>query len=312
MKSLISIIIPTYNRAHLITETLDSVLAQTYKNWECIIVDDGSTDNTAEVLSKYVANDDRFQYHKRPDGIIKGPNSCRNFGYQLSKGEYIKWFDSDDLMFPDLLEKQYFYISNFDCNVCKIGYYQLKNNELIKENIILSDNLIEDYLIGNIVFYVSGPFWRRTFLERQKELFDEKISNLDDWDFNLRMLYENPKINYLNEVLIKYRLHENSLSNEIVKLNFEEILSEFKARKKHLVILLFKKNIETSNFKKFIVARNKYYLREALLLKNNCDYYLFKNLILTQILLLDIKGIFKSFVGYFGLKFFKKGYNLFK
>lgn len=64
MNELISIIIPTYNRSHLIRETLDSILAQTHKNWECIVVDDGSTDETEDVLNEYVKKDNRFQYHK--------------------------------------------------------------------------------------------------------------------------------------------------------------------------------------------------------------------------------------------------------
>ena len=63
---LISIIIPTYNRAHLIGETLDSILVQTYPNWECIVVDDGSTDTTADVMREYIKKDNRFQYHQRP------------------------------------------------------------------------------------------------------------------------------------------------------------------------------------------------------------------------------------------------------
>lgn len=313
MKPLVSIIIPTYNRGHLIGETLDSILSQTYKNWECIVIDDGSTDNTEELLKEFIKKDNRFQYYKRPDKRTKGPNSCRNFGYELSKGEYIKWFDSDDLMYDNLLEKQLFSINNnFDCSVCKIAYNDLENNELLGGNNIISNNLIEDYLIGNITFYVSGPLWKRTFLEQQKRMFDEKISNLDDWDFNLRMLYLEPKINYVNEVLINYRIHSDSLSREIVKCNFEEIVSEFKARRKHLLILLLKKKIQTVVFKEFIISRNKYYLREALLQKNKYNIYLFKNLLFTQLLLFDLNGILKTFVGYFGLKFFNKGYNLFK
>ena len=105
MNQLVSIIIPTYNRAHLIGETLDSILAQTYTNWECIIIDDGSSDDTLEVIDNYIKKDNRFQYYRRPVERSKGPNVCRNFGYELSKGEYINWFDSDDVMLPTFLEK---------------------------------------------------------------------------------------------------------------------------------------------------------------------------------------------------------------
>ena len=85
MQPLISIIIPTYNRAQIIGETLDSLIAQTYANWECIAVDDGSTDNTDEVLVAYCNKDTRFQYHHRPKDKLKGPNSCRNYGFTRSK-----------------------------------------------------------------------------------------------------------------------------------------------------------------------------------------------------------------------------------
>lgn len=75
IKGLISIIIPTFNRAHIILKTLDSISTQTYLNWECIIVDDGSTDNTEEVLLSYCSNDSRFKFFKRPSNLISRPNS---------------------------------------------------------------------------------------------------------------------------------------------------------------------------------------------------------------------------------------------
>lgn len=103
---LVSIIIPTYNRAHLIGETLDSVLAQTYQNWECIVVDDGSTDGTDEVMAAYMAKDTRFQYHHRPKDRLPGGNAARNYGFEVSKGEYIQWFDSDDLMLPEFINEK--------------------------------------------------------------------------------------------------------------------------------------------------------------------------------------------------------------
>ena len=105
VKNLISIIIPTYNRGHLINKTLDSIIAQTYTNWECIVVDDGSYDNTDQVLLKYCKKDNRFQYHLRPKERLRGGNAARNYGFELSRGEYINWFDSDDLMDSFHLEK---------------------------------------------------------------------------------------------------------------------------------------------------------------------------------------------------------------
>ena len=74
---LVSIIIPTYNRAHLISETLRSIKLQTYQNWECIIIDDGSTDNSAEVIAEFCAQDNRSQFFKRPQNQPKGANTCR-------------------------------------------------------------------------------------------------------------------------------------------------------------------------------------------------------------------------------------------
>ena len=79
---LVSIIIPTYNRAHFIGETLESVLAQTYHNWECIVIDDGSTDYTDELMEFYCEKDSRIQYYHRPSHKPKGANACRNYGFE--------------------------------------------------------------------------------------------------------------------------------------------------------------------------------------------------------------------------------------
>ena len=98
MQPLVSIIIPTFNRAHLIGETLDSVLAQTYQNWECLVVDDGSNDSTPRILEKYSQLDERFRYLERPDYLPKGGNAARNYGFEHSKGDYVQWFDDDDIM----------------------------------------------------------------------------------------------------------------------------------------------------------------------------------------------------------------------
>jgi glycosyltransferase involved in cell wall biosynthesis len=101
----ISIIIPVYNRQDLVKETLDSVLSQTYQNWECIVVDDGSSDNTWLVLEEYSKIDNRIKIHRR-NREPKGAPTCRNIGAELSEGEYLIFWDSDDLLAPWCLEER--------------------------------------------------------------------------------------------------------------------------------------------------------------------------------------------------------------
>jgi glycosyltransferase involved in cell wall biosynthesis len=103
---LVSIIIPTYNRGNVLGETLDSVLDQTYQNWECLVIDDGSTDNTQSLLNAYIQKDSRIKYLQRPQERPKGANACRNFGFENSQGKYIQWLDSDDLLAPSKIEVQ--------------------------------------------------------------------------------------------------------------------------------------------------------------------------------------------------------------
>ena len=89
---MISIIMATYNRAHFIKESLDSILNQSYENWECIIIDDGGMDNTAEVIDPILEGDSRFKFFQREKKYIKGLPGCRNMGLDLSVGDYIVFF----------------------------------------------------------------------------------------------------------------------------------------------------------------------------------------------------------------------------
>lgn len=310
---MISIIIPTYNRAHLITQTLDSILAQTYTNWECIIVDDGSTDNTEEIVKTYCAKDTRFQFFKRPMHLPKGPNACRNYGFELSEGEYVNWFDSDDLYLPFAFEK---FIKNFNHNVdvvvSKIEKVDGVTHKKIYENNIISNNLLPDYLTGIVSFYVCGPLWKKTFLINQQELFDEKITNLDDWDFNLRMLYQNPKIVFVNEPLIQYRIHNASLAHEINKLNYKEILSELKAREKHVKLLSKSKIIDSNILKTYIKERCKYFFRESMVKKDANRFKYFTLLLKQQIKTCDYFGLLNTIFAFIVFRVFNKGYQLLK
>jgi glycosyltransferase involved in cell wall biosynthesis len=310
---VVSIIIPTCNRAHLIGETLDAIIAQTYVTWECIIVDDGSTDSTKEVIAKYIQKDNRFRYYVRPSDRLKGANSCRNYGYQLSKGKYIKWFDSDDVMLPSLLEKQiYSFQENIELSVCKVTYFDFDKEISLKENLIFSNHLIDDYLIGKIKFYISGPLWKKSFLEKQDYLFDESITNLDDWDFNLRMLYQKPSIVYLDESIIKYRVHDASLSNEINNLNFNEIQSEFRAREKHLKLLKKNGHANPRILQNYVKDRYKFILREVLIQNHRKKLYFLNMLVVSQLEIFDFRGFIKTIFGFLIFSQFKRGYKFLK
>jgi len=313
VQPLLSIIIPTFNRAHLIRETLDSILLQSYQNWECLIVDDGSTDHTSGVVQEYSNKDSRFQYHQRPVNSIKGPNSCRNYGFELCKGDYVNWFDSDDLYHPFALENYTKAIQDdTDVVIARLEVVDFETKKKIKENTILSNNIIEDYYVGKIAYYVCGPLWKRSFLTQQKQLFDPAIRNLDDWDFNLRMLYAKPKVLYIDKPLIKYRFHTTSLSQELAKLNFNEIQSEFTAREKHLLLLSQNKMANLTVLKKFIKNRYAFFFREALMQNHPKKFYFLKKLLRCEFFLFDIYGMLKTVTGYMIFSLFKKGYALLK
>ena len=191
--SLVSIIIPTYNRVDLIQETLESILFQSYTNWECIIVDDGSTDNTYEIVNKYVIKDGRFQYHKRPDSRAKGANACRNYGFEISKGAFINWFDDDDLMHKDklLLQLKKLENSNYDFNICQTAVFNKVPNskevQLLHPK-IASNNPFEDFMKREIVWLTQAPLIKRTFLESFDYLFDEDLLAAQEWEFFCRVL----------------------------------------------------------------------------------------------------------------------------
>lgn len=209
---LVSIIIPTYNRAKLIGETLDSILAQTYKNWECLVVDDGSTDDTKKLVSNYVAKDDRFQYHERPDTHLPGGNGARNYGFELSKGEYVQWFDSDDLMLPEKLELKVETLVNNDVDFVVCSGAEMSENSINpqkKWDLYLTENTLFDHLIGNIVFGTNGPMFNRAFLTLDV-LFNETLLIKQEWEFFNRLLMNKPSIKIIEKVLYVYRVFPES------------------------------------------------------------------------------------------------------
>lgn len=120
MQELVSIIIPIYNVSAYLSACLDSVLAQTYSHWEAILINDGSTDNSAEIAQSYVSKDTRFRLYTQEN---KGLSAARNHGLDKAMGEYIYFLDSDDMLLPDFLETLLRHIANKDVVQC--GYQRI-------------------------------------------------------------------------------------------------------------------------------------------------------------------------------------------
>ncbi len=217
MQPIFSIIIPTYNRAHLIGETLESVLAQTHKNWECLVIDDGSTDYTPELMRFYCLKHSAISYYHRPKKLPKGTNSCRNYGFELSKGEYINWFDDDDVLMPEKLELQLNSLmknTGSDYSVCNLISFEdsIKNKLIPGQTSLESERPFEDYLKMHIGWLTNAVLWRRIFLIRLEYLFDEELMAAQEWEFHCRALAISTNYVKTPEPLYLHRKHKSSIS----------------------------------------------------------------------------------------------------
>ena len=214
----IAIIIPVFNREHLLSFTLDSIIGQSLTDWECILVDDHSTDQSMAVMEWYQKKDIRFKAYKRPNEIKKGANACRNFGFTKSKAPTIKWFDSDDIMLPEHLHIAYqtlcekdldFVVTdtiNFDHDThALLGRpYNFDRN---KES-ITAENLAK-IRIGWITDDFLGT---RKIVDTVK--FNENITtDGDEYNFFTRLLHHSCRGVFINKILTNRRIHSDSITN---------------------------------------------------------------------------------------------------
>lgn len=212
---LVSIIIPTFNRAHLINETLDSVMVQTYKNWECIIVDDGSTDKTESVVKDYTSENFKFRFYKRPSNLSKGANSCRNYGLEKSNGEYVVFLDSDDLIIQEklqiqvkMLKEQPSKIACISQSDCFVG----NNKEIIRKfGDVDEDVKLVDLISKKTAWGLSSGVWLKKSLGNKP--FDPHLQGGQDWCFHIKQAIKNPNLFIiLDKVTVLVRLDNKSIS----------------------------------------------------------------------------------------------------
>ncbi len=227
-----SILIPAYNRAEVIRETLDSIVAQTFSDWECIVVDDGSADDTTKIASEYAQKDKRFQIYQRPQDRKPGGCAARNYAFEKASGDYIKWLDSDDTIFPKLLELEVKALAaNPNPDLVYCGYTNNTNAEQKCLNPTLLDQPTTNgihllNLIGEKREYLlTGCYTMRRPLLQRTGLWNEEISINQDGEFLFRLLSHSNLVTPVNYVGFNYRLdNDNKITSNYNDLN--------KARKK--------------------------------------------------------------------------------
>ncbi len=283
-KPLVSIIIPTYNRAHLLSETLDSIDRQTYTHWECIIVDDGSTDDTNTLIKKYTEKSSKFKYYQRPEVMIKGANACRNYGFDKSNGAFINWFDSDDIMSDRKLEVQVEHLINNDApfTICQTLVFEDTIDRVIglRNPNVYSNNFFGDFVTNKIKWLTQAPLIRRSFIEKYQLKYDETLSQSQERDFFIRMLDVVKDYHYDNTPLVFFRQHQNSISHGNV--TEEKLRSNFRVN--HMAIKTYghkltvsEKAIVKQGIKQVLKksVRNGYHNLEQEITKKMNNYFTF-------------------------------------
>lgn len=245
-RPLVSIIVPVLDRLELLQETVFSIQAQSYEEWELILVDDGSLEQTKDYLQKTALDDPRMRYLTRPIGRKAGGNAARNFGFENSKGSLINWFDSDDRMHPLFLEKKVSaFLSKRECSIVFSKTIETDFEKLFSRNdrLYCSKNILRDYILRNVSWFLPDAMFNRAYLIG-KILFDEDLKGGQDRDFFISLMAnEKPSYVILDFYATFYRLHSNSISEKMYRrVDYVVQLSHYRSLVKQLRILE-KKNI---------------------------------------------------------------------
>ena len=204
----VSIIVPCYNQEIYISQALDSVLAQTFSDWECIIIDDGSTDSSAQIVQEYIKKDKRFSYIYQPN---KGVCCARNNAINKALGKYILCLDADDIITPDYLElsvKELDKDSKVTLVTCNYKYFGKRHSKVFLEPYSI------ERLMGHNLF-INCSMFRKIDFERVDGFNENMKQGLEDWDFWISILKNGGKVKYLEGFHFFYRIKSTKESRNM-------------------------------------------------------------------------------------------------
>lgn len=218
---LVSVIIPTYNHGEFIEEAIGSVLAQTYRNLEVLVIDDGSTDQTFETLKRFQG---RLRYVFQEN---QGVSSARNRGIRMAWGDFIAFLDSDDAWLPEKLELQMEILMQnpsvglVGCGVLFVDSSGGVEKEWIPKDYAGQEEFLEELRVRNVFFNPSCAVLRRDCFDRVG-LFKERLRFGEDWDMWLRVA-KTDQTDFVRKPLVKFRRHAHSKSYKKVKIMKSDI-----------------------------------------------------------------------------------------
>lgn len=192
---LISIITPNFNSSSFINTTKQSILDQTHQNWEWLIIDDGSTDDSLEIIKEFSKHDSRIKLLDKGNGP-KGASTCRNVGIDNASGDYLFLLDADDILARCCLENRLKSINEnpgLDFGVFNMGMFQHEVGDV--EGVVnlyseKADGYLELFLSYKLPWAITCPLWKTSFLKRNGIRFSEKYSRLQDPEFHAKLLLE--------------------------------------------------------------------------------------------------------------------------
>lgn len=211
---MVSVIVPVYNAEKYLSQCIESLLSQTYKEFELILVDDYSSDNSVAVCLDWIKKDNRIKLHRMPQN--SGPAKVRNVGMDLAEGDFYCFIDADDHVTPNYLECLLKKVESYEadivwCDFCEVSYNDgiqrlSHRNKTLQSNTILSQQeLLQCFYCNQIGL---GSMWtkmyRASFIEQNKLRLDEGRVRAEDWEFNLRTFIRNPKVVCIPDELYFY------------------------------------------------------------------------------------------------------------
>lgn len=206
LDKLISIVLPVYNGAEFLNQSIDSIISQTYTNWELLVLDDCSTDNTPNIVKEYVKKDSRIHYYRNEQNL-KLPGNL-NKGFSLSKGDYLTWTSDDNMFHHNALEVMYKTITSQKVDLVYASYNIIdEKGNVIKY--LLSDKKWKQHIIGSNVVGACFMYSKKVYYDIGE--YDDKLFWLEDLDYWQRVLskYEAYAI---SDILYDYRWHKDSLT----------------------------------------------------------------------------------------------------